>query len=167
MQRKSSSVSILHKLARNIRELALLQLRLPEYRVRVTEAMLHPAILLHMIQVNEPSRVGIPMRRSQNTSAPQLQRLLLAQIVSVFRVQHTICECLSRTDTEEVAGKSGAIGVDVVESGAFGGSYARAHCAHGEPHAFVGVDEVGEDFGGCGDGDAALVAEFVESALHS
>jgi hypothetical protein len=55
----------------------------------------------------------------------------------------------------------------LLERRAFGGSDTCAHGAHGETHAFVGVDEVGEDFGGGCDGDAALVAEFVESALHS
>jgi hypothetical protein len=38
---------------------------------------------------------------------------------------------------------------------------------HAKAHPFVGVDEVGEDFGGCSDGNAALVSEFVEAALHA
>lgn len=38
---------------------------------------------------------------------------------------------------------------------------------HGQAHALVRIDEVGEDLGGCGDGDATLVSELVEAALHA
>lgn len=156
-----------NQLARHIRELALLQLRLPENRIRVIEPMLDPPLLLNMIQVNIPTRIRIPMRRSQDTASPQLQRLLLGQIVLILRIQHTVRKGLSRADTEQVARQPRAVGVDVVERGAFGGGDARAHGAHGEAHAFVAVDYVGEDLGGGGDGDAALLAELVEAALHA
>lgn len=38
---------------------------------------------------------------------------------------------------------------------------------HAQTHSLVRVDEVGEDLGGGGDGDTALVPELVEAALHS
>jgi hypothetical protein len=38
---------------------------------------------------------------------------------------------------------------------------------HGQPLSLVGVDQVREDLGGCGNGDAALVSELVEAALHA
>jgi hypothetical protein len=38
---------------------------------------------------------------------------------------------------------------------------------HAQTHALVRVDEVGEDLGGGSDGDAALVAQLVQTALHT
>jgi hypothetical protein len=158
---------ILHQLARNIREFALLQLRLPEYRVRITEAMLDPSILLHMIQVDETTRIRISVCRSQDTSASERQCLFFCQIVVILSIQDTVSKCLSRSNTEEVAGQTGPIGIDVVKSGPLFFCDAGAHGAHGESHAFVGIDEVGEDLGSGGNGDSALVTEFVEAALHA
>ena len=85
----------------------------------------------------------------------------------VLSVQHTICKCLTGTHTEEVSGEASAVGIDVIECGSFFWGDTSAHGAHGQTHALVAVDEVGEDLRGGGDGDAALVAEFVEAALHA
>jgi len=38
---------------------------------------------------------------------------------------------------------------------------------HAQTHAFVRVDEVGKNLRGRGDGDAALVSELVQTALHA
>jgi hypothetical protein len=38
---------------------------------------------------------------------------------------------------------------------------------HGQSLSLVGVDQVREDLGGCGNGDAALVSELVEATLHA
>jgi hypothetical protein len=46
---------------------------------------------------------------SQNGTSAQGQRLLLGQIVPVVGVQHTVGECLTGTDTEQVAGEAGAV----------------------------------------------------------
>ncbi len=54
----------LHQFACNVRELTLLQFRLPEDRIRVAEAVLDPSILLNMIQVDETTRLGVAMRSS-------------------------------------------------------------------------------------------------------
>ena len=107
------------------------------------------------------------MRRSQNTSPAELQSLLLIQIIPVFGIQNTISECLARAHAEKVSGQTSTITVDIIQRWALRRSHAGAHGAHGETHAFVGVDEVGEDFRGCGDGDAAFVTEFVKTALHA
>ena len=107
------------------------------------------------------------MRRSQNTSPAELQSLLLIQIIPVFGIQNPISERLTGAHAEEVPGQAGAVAVDIIQRWALRRSHAGAHGAHGETHAFVGVDEVGEDFRGCGDGDAAFVTEFVKTALHA
>lgn len=120
-----------------------------------------------MIQVNETTRVGIPMRRGQDTPAAQLEGLLLAQIIPIFGVQYAVGECLAGADAEEVAREAGAVAVDIIQGRAFRGRHARTHGPHGEAHTFVRVDEVGEDLGRRGHGDASFVPEFVESALHA
>lgn len=129
--------------------------------------MLNPPRLLDMVQINKATRIRIPMRRRQYTPPPQLQRLLLAQIIMVLRIQHAIRECLPGTHAEQVPCQPRAVAVNVVQCRSFLGRHTGAHGAHAETHALVGVDEVGEDLGGGGDGDAAFVAEFVEAALHA
>jgi hypothetical protein len=155
------------QLSSDVAELALLELRLPEDRVGVHETVLHPSVLLDMVQVNVTTGESVSVRRRQDTSLAKLERLLVLQVVVVFGVQHTVCESLTGADTEEVAGEACAVGIDVVERGAFFWGHAGAHGAHGQAHALVAVDEVGEDLRGGGDGNAALVAEFVEAALHA
>lgn len=159
--------SVLHEFASNVRELSLLQFRLPEYWVCITEPMLNPSVLLYVIQVNETTWIGISVSGGQNAPPSQLQRFFVTQIISIFRIQHTVCKCLSGTDTEEISGQTCAVGINVIESRAFGGSHASAHRPHRQPHAFVGVDKIGEDFRGRSDRDTALMAEFVEAALHT
>ncbi len=107
------------------------------------------------------------MRRRENTPPAQLQRLLLGQIIPILGIQDAIRERLSGPDAEQIAREARAVRVDVVEGRSFLGGDAGAHGAHGETHAFVGVDEVREDFRRGGDGDAAFVPQFVESALHA
>jgi len=131
------SCLVLHQLARNIRELALLQLRLPEDGVRIAESVLDPAVLFDVVQVDETTGESISVRSSQNTSASQRQRLLLGQIVSVFSVQHTVCECLTRSNTEEIAAETGSIRVDVVESWTFLLCDTSAHRTHRQTHSLV------------------------------
>jgi hypothetical protein len=45
----------------------------------------------------------------QNGTSAEGQSLLLAQIVPVVGVQHTVGECLTGADTEQVAGQAGAV----------------------------------------------------------
>ena len=52
---------------------------------------------------------------SEDASAAQLQNSLLTQVIAVFCIEHAIGKCLARTDTEEVAGKTGTVAVDVVK----------------------------------------------------
>jgi hypothetical protein len=157
----------LHQLACDVREFALLQLRLPKNGIRVAEAMLDPSILLNVIQIDETARVRISVGCRKDTSASQLKCFLLGQIISVFGIQHTICKCLSRSNAEQVPTQSCAIRIDVVKSRTLGRSDASTHCAHRQAHSFVGVNEVGKDFrGGCY-GNAAFVSEFVQSTLHA
>ena len=120
-----------------------------------------------MVEIDIPTRERIPMRRSKDTSPPQLQRRLFAQIIVILRVQHAVRKRLPRPHAEEITRQPCSLGVDVVERWAFLRSHAGAHGAHAQPHAFVGVDEVGQDLGGGGDGDAAFVPELVEAALHA
>lgn len=129
--------------------------------------MLDPAILLDMIQINKPPRISVPMRRRQDTPPPQLQRLLLPQIIPILGIQHPVRKRLPGPDAKEIPRQSRAVRIDVVERRTLLRRDAGAHGAHGETHAFVGVDEVGEDLGRGRDGDAALVPEFVQSALHA
>jgi hypothetical protein len=109
---------LLHQLACDVGELALVQLRVPEDGVGVVEAVLDPAVLLDVVQVDETTRVGVTVRRGQDTAATELQGLGVLEVVLVFGVEHTVCECLTRADTEEVAGQTSAVAVDVVEGGA-------------------------------------------------
>lgn len=155
------------QLARDVGKLALLQLRLPEYRVRISEAVLHPSLFLNMVQVDKTTRVGITMRSRQDTSSSELQGILNAQVIVVLGVQHTIRKSLTGTYAEQVSLKPGTVAVDVVQRRAFLLGHAGAHGAHAESHALVAVDQVGEDLAGGGDADAALVSELVEAALHA
>ena len=155
------------QLTRHIRKLALLQLGLPKDRIRIVEPVLHPPVLLDMIQIDETTRKRIPVRRGQDTPPPQFQRFLLLQIVLVLGVQDSVGKCLTGSDAEKIPGETRAVAVDVVESGSFLGGDAGAHGAHGQAHAFVGVDEVGEHLRSGGDGDTGLVAEFVKAALDA
>jgi hypothetical protein len=123
----TDEASHLIQLTRNIRELALLQLGLPENRIRVAEAMLDPSVLLDMVQVDETTRVRVTMGSCQNTPSAKLERRVVFEIVLVFSVQYTVGKRLTGSDTEEVAGKARAVAVDVVEGGAFLGGYAGAH----------------------------------------
>jgi hypothetical protein len=183
--RRPSHHSHLYQLTRNIRELALVQLRIPEDRVRIAEAMLHPTILLYVVQVDETTRVRITMCRSQDTPSTELECLVVAEIIAVLCVEHAVCEGLTGADAEEVAGEARAVAVDVIEGGALLRGYAGAHCTlkmlsahewyceeegrtyHAQAHALVRVHQVRQDLGRCGDGDAALVSELVEATLHS
>ena len=162
----AASIPLIQR-ARNVGELAFLQLRLPEDRVRIIEAMLHPSGLLDMVQVDVTTRISIPMRRRKDTPAPQLQRLLIRQIVSVLSVQHTIGKCLSATNAEKVPLQPRPIAVDIVQRRAFLLGDASTHGSHAQTHALVRVDEVRQDLGRRRDRDAALVSELVETALHA
>lgn len=155
------------KVARDVGELALFQLGLPEDGVRVIEAMVHPALLLDVVQVDEATRVGITVRGREDAPPSQLQGILVAELVAVLGIQHTVRKRLTAADAEHVPGQARAVAVDVVQGGPLLGGDAGAHGAHAQAHALVAVYEVGEDLGGGGDADAALVAELVEAALHA
>lgn len=120
-----------------------------------------------MIEIDEAARIGIPMRGREDAPPAQLQRLLLGQIVAIFGIEHAVRERLAGPDAEEVAGQPGAVRVDVVEGGPLLRRDAGAHGAHRQAHALVRVHEVREDLGRGGDGDAALVSELVQAALHA
>lgn len=107
----------------HVGELALLELRVPEDRVHVIESVVHPSLFLDVVQVNETTGVGITVHGSQNGSAAEVQCLLLSQLVFVLGVQHTVSESLTRSDTEQVTGETGAVGVDVVQGGSFLGRH--------------------------------------------
>jgi hypothetical protein len=115
------------QLARNIRELALLELCLPENGIRVVEAMLDPAILLDVVQVDEATRVRVTMGGGQDTPSAELKRVLVREIELVFCIEHTVGERLARADAEEVARETRAVAVDVVERRAFLGGNAGTH----------------------------------------
>ena len=129
--------------------------------------MVRPALLLNVVQVDEPTRKGVPVRGGEDTPPAQLERILAGQVVVVLGVEHAVGKCLTGANAEQVPGKARAVAVDVVKGGAFLRGDARAHGAHAEAHALVRVDEVGEDLGGGGDADAALVPELVQAALHA
>lgn len=129
--------------------------------------MLDPAFLLDMIQVNETTRVRISVRSSQDTSATQLQGVLLAQVVLVLGVEHTVRKRLTGSNTEQVSGEASTVRVDIVQGGALLLGDAGAHGAHRQAHALVLIDQIGEDLGGGGDADAALVPQLVQPALHA
>jgi hypothetical protein len=184
----SVEASSLLQICRHIRKLALVQLCLPEDGVGVVEAVLDPSVLLDVVEVDETSRVSVAVGGGKNTAPAELQGILVRELVLVFCIEHTVGKRLTGTNAEEVAGKTRAVAVDVVESGAFLRGHTGAHGAlktgwlaqhrrsmaaktewtyHGQSHALVGIDEVGEDLGGSGDGDAALVAELMEATLHA
>ena len=127
----------LHQFARDVGEFALLQLRLPENRIRVAEAVLDPAVFLHMIQVDETTRVSISVCGSKNASASQRKCLLRRQIIVVFGIQYTIGKGLTRTNAEQVAAESCAVGVDVVESRTFLLRNTSTHRTHRQAHSLV------------------------------
>lgn len=65
--------------------------------------MLDPAVFLDMIQVDETTREGISVGCRKDTSPAKLQGLIILQLVLVLSVQHTVGECLTRSNTEQVA----------------------------------------------------------------
>lgn len=163
----SSSAAPLLQLARHVGELALVQLRLPEDGVGIVEAMLDPALFLDVVEVDVTTRVGVAVRRSQDRTAAQLQRVLVRKIVAVLGVQHTVRKRLARAHAEQVTRKASAVAVDVVESGALLLGDARAHGAHAQAHSLVAVDQVGQDLACRGHADAALLAQLVQAALDA
>lgn len=97
------------QVARNVRELALVQLRLPEDGVGVVETVPNPALLLDVVQVDETSTVRITVRGSQDTPAAKLERLLVRQVVTVLGVQHTIGKRLTGSHAKQVARQPRAV----------------------------------------------------------
>lgn len=71
--------------------------------------MVHPALFLDVVEVDETTRVCVTVHGSQNGTSAQGQRLLLGQVVPVVGIQHTVGECLTGADTEQVAGEAGAV----------------------------------------------------------
>lgn len=157
----------LDQLARHVGKLALLQLRLPENGVCVVEAVLLPALLLDMVQVDETTRVGISVGGCQNTSLAELEGLLNGQFVFILGIQHTVRKGLTRSDTEKVTRQTSAITVDIIQSRALLLGHTGTHGAHAQSHSLVAVDQVGEDLAGGRHADAALVTELVQTALHA
>ena len=163
----------------HVRELALLQLGLPEDGVHVAESVLHPSIFLDMVQVDGSTRVCVTMHGCEDAAATELESFFVCEVVFVFSVEDTVGEGLTGANAEEVSRETGTVAVYVVESGSFFLGYASAHGSlvqislveylnlskkatyHAETHALIGVDEVGENLGCGGDGDAALVPELV------
>lgn len=129
--------------------------------------MVRPALLLNVVQVDITTRERITVSCGKNTPPSQLESVLDAQLVVVLGVQHTVSKRLTTADAEEVAGHTGAVAVDVVQRRSLLRGDAGTHGAHAEAHALVAVDEVGEDLGGSGDADTALVTELVKAALHA
>lgn len=84
----------------NVGEFALLQLRLPEYRVHIVEAVVDPSLFLYVVKVDETTRVGITVHGSKNTPPSELKSLLLSQIVPIVCVEHTVGESLTGSNTE-------------------------------------------------------------------
>lgn len=155
------------KLARDVAELALLQLGLPEHRISIREAVLDPAVLLDVVQVDETTGVGVTMRSCQDTSSTELKSIVHAQFVVVLGVQDTIRKGLTRADAEQVASQTSTVAVDIVQRRSFLLGDSSAHGAHAEAHALVAVDEIGEYLAGSRDADATLVTELVQTALHA
>lgn len=111
------------KRRRHVGELALLELSLPEDRVHVIESVVHPSFFLDVVQVNETTRVSITVHSSQDSSATEVQCLLLGQVVLVLGIQHTVGKSLTRSNTEQVTGEAGTVGIDVVQGGSFLGRH--------------------------------------------
>lgn len=93
------------KLRSNVAELSLFQLRLPEDWIRVLldglvyiqvliylvvntyiESMLHPSTLFDMIQIDESTRVGIPMCSCEDASPTEFEGLFFTQIITIFSI---------------------------------------------------------------------------------
>lgn len=123
-------------------------------------------MLLDMIQIHRITRERIPMPRRINTPPPQLLRLLIRQIPMIPLIQHAIRKRASTPHTKQIALQPRPVTIDVKDRRARLVP-AADHGTHGEPHAFVRVDEVGEELGGGGDGDAFFVAEFVQATVHA
>lgn len=158
---------ILLQLARNVAELALLQLRLPEDGVGVVETMLDPSFLPNVVQVDETTGVGVSVCCGKDTTTTQLQCIVNAEIVVVLRIQHTVGKSLTTAYTEQVASQARAVTVNIVQRWALLGSDTGAHGTHAQSHVLVAVDKVRKNLASGGDTDAALVAEFVKAALHA
>ena len=91
------------------------------------EAMLHPAGLLDMIQIDETARECIAVGGGQDAAAAERDGILVREVVVVLGIQDAVCKRLAGADAEEVAGQAGAVGVDVVQRRPFLGGDAGAH----------------------------------------
>lgn len=106
------------------------------------------------------------MGRGVDAPDPQLQRLGILQIPVVPLIQHAVSKRAPAPHAEAIPLQPRPVRIDVKELRA-GLVPAADHGAHAETHAFVRVDEIGEVFGGRGDGDAFFVAELVQTALDA
>ena len=91
--------------------------------------MLHPAILLHMIQIDESTGEGVTVSGCEDAATAERKGGIGVEIVVVFRVENAVGEGLAGADTEEVAGKTGSVRVDIIQSRALLRGDSRAHRA--------------------------------------
>src|SRR5271156_913979 len=126
--RTSFTTSI--QLTGDVGEFPLLKLRLPEYWVGVREAMLHPSFFFDVVEIDEAARIGISMCGGENAPSAKLKSLFNLQVVAILRIEHSISECLTRSDAEKVSSKSSAVRVDIVQSRTFLRSDTSDHCSH-------------------------------------
>merc|ERR1712060_43263 len=117
-----------------------------------------------MIHAHGSSRVRVPEGCMIYCSPSELARLLHAQIPVVAGVEYSVRIDRARADAEPLSLDSLAFAIDVIEAGTCLIPSGN-HRAHREAHALVGVESVGEELGRAGDGDAALVVQFIKTTL--
>mmetsp|Transcript_26298 Transcript_26298/g.70141 ORF Transcript_26298/g.70141 Transcript_26298/m.70141 type:complete len:267 (-) Transcript_26298:50-850(-) len=134
--------------------------------VDVPRPDLHPAGLLHVVDVADTAGVRVAVSGVVDGALAQVDGLVDGQVGAVVRVEDAIRVGRARADREEVAMEARRVVVAVVELRA-GLVPAGDHGAHAETVAAVLVHGVGEQLGRRRHADALLVPQLVQPALHA
>lgn len=132
----------------------------------VISAHFGPSLFGDVVNTDRAARDCITESGVVDGSSSQFHCFFWREVPTIPFVQHAVRVQGSRSYTEHLAFGTLSFAVYVVE--AWSGSVPSGnHGAHGQPHSFVSVQGVGQEFG-CGThGDPLLVFQLVGFALHA
>mmetsp|Transcript_5700 Transcript_5700/g.35485 ORF Transcript_5700/g.35485 Transcript_5700/m.35485 type:complete len:254 (+) Transcript_5700:3120-3881(+) len=132
----------------------------------VIPAHFGPSLFSDVINTNRTTRDCIAESGVVDGSSSQFHCIFWREVPTIPFVQHTVGVQGSRPHAEHLAFGALSFAVYVVQ--AWSGSVPSGnHGAHGQPHSFVPVQGVGQEFGCSTHGDPPLVFQLVGFALHA